>query len=68
MTTYKDMLAVADEMAAALKKLTDGLAKDGVALDGFTDAIAVQHKWSQIKLKKMFEVFCAQSNIKNKIR
>jgi len=61
MTTNKQLLDVADEMAEALRKLTDGLAKDGTALEGFTNAIAVQEKWSRIKIKKMFEK-CIQAN------
>jgi len=56
MTTNKHLIDVADEMAASLQKLTDGLAKDGVALDGFTDALAVQNKWAQIKLKRTIEL------------
>lgn len=57
MTTNKHLFDVADEMAAALKKITDGLAKDGVALEGFTEAIAIQNKWAQIKLKRTMECF-----------
>lgn len=55
MTTNKNLIDVADEMAAALKKLTDGLATDGVAIDGFTDALAAQEKWAKIKLKRTME-------------
>lgn len=64
MTTNKHLIDVADEMAAALKKLTEGLAKDGVALEGFTDAIAIQNKWAQIKLKRSIERYCAKQKIK----
>lgn len=64
MTTNKQLIDVADEMAAALKKLTEGLAKDGVALEGFTDALAIQNKWAQIKLKRTIERWCAKQKIK----
>ncbi len=63
MTTNKHLFDVADEMAAALKKITDGLAKDGVALEGFTEAIAIQNKWAQIKFKRTMERFCARNTI-----
>lgn len=55
MTTNKQLIDVADEMSEAIKKLTDGLAKDGVALDGFTNAIQIRQKWAQIKLKRSME-------------
>jgi len=57
MTTNKQLIDVADEMSEAIKKLTDGLAKDGVALDGFTNAIQIQQKWAQIKLKRSIELY-----------
>jgi hypothetical protein len=64
MTTNKQLIDIADQMADSLKKLTDGLAKDGVAIEGFTNAIAIQKKWAEIKLKRELERFCARQNIK----
>jgi len=43
--------------------LTEGLAKDGNALDGFTDALKIQEKWQQIKLKRSTEMFSRKLKI-----
>lgn len=55
MTTNKQLIEKADKLAAACKKLTDGLAKDGVALEGFTEALNAQKEWVEIKFKRTFE-------------
>lgn len=61
MTTNKHLIDKADEMAKAIDKLTDGLCKDGVALDGFTDAIRVRTEWQRLKFKRTVELFCNRS-------
>lgn len=63
MTTHKQMNDVADRMANALKRLTDGLAKDGMALEGFVDAINIQEEWANIKLKRSIERFISKSKV-----
>lgn len=63
MTTDKQIIDVADEMYRSLKKLTDGLAEDGNALDGFIDALKIQEKWQQIKLKRSIEMFSRKVKI-----
>lgn len=50
--TVKEDSNIADRMAKVLKRLTDGLAKDGTAIEGFIDAIAIQHEYAKIKLEK----------------
>lgn len=63
MTTNKQIIDIADEMYQSLRKLTEGLAKDGNALDGFTDALKIQEKWQQIKLKRSIEMFSRKLKI-----
>lgn len=62
MTTNKQLFDVADEMAKALSQLTAGLAKDGVAIEGFTKAIEIQNKWAEIKLKRSLELIYIKFN------
>lgn len=55
MTTHKQVIEAADKLAAATKKLTDGLAKDGTAIEGFADCLIAQKRWYELKLKMSLE-------------
>ena len=63
MTTHKQITDVADKMAKALQKLTDGLAQDGTALEGFVDAINVQQEWSDIRFKRNLELYLRRAGV-----
>lgn len=47
----------AEQMASALEKLLNGLAKDGVALDGFTDAWNALIKYKEMKVEKAIDQY-----------
>lgn len=66
MTTNKQLFDKADEMSEALTKLTDGLAKDGVAINGFIDAIRVINEWQTLKFKISMERYYNKISSANK--
>jgi hypothetical protein len=57
------MYDAADKMAAAIVKLTTGLAKDGLALEGFIDALNIQNEWQGLKLKRSMERMCRRAGV-----
>jgi hypothetical protein len=44
-----------DKVCAALEKLYNGLAKDGIALEGFVDALKAANDYRKLKLKRSLE-------------
>jgi hypothetical protein len=54
MTTNKQLIEAANKMGEALDKLLVDLAKDGVAIEAFTDAWTARENWTRIKCKKSF--------------
>jgi hypothetical protein len=55
MTTHKQIEEQADKVCAALEKLYNGLAKDGIALEGFVDALKAANDYRELKLKRSLE-------------
>jgi hypothetical protein len=65
MTTHKQIEEAADRVCDALTKLTTGLAKDGVAIDGFTDALKAVEDYKRLKLKRSFELWLNRMDLRN---
>lgn len=52
-----DFMKIVDDMAEALFKLMSGLAKDGVALEGFVDAWNAHHNYITNRLQESFNSY-----------